>query len=68
MRTTALLTLALAAAAKPRCANQHPECDNWAKQGECIGSNSDTVKNLCPHSCGICAKLHVFPPSDKDEL
>ena len=51
------LTLSLtitAAAAKGYCNDRDSSCANWGKNGECEGGNADAVKNLCPHTCGVC--------------
>ena len=34
------------------CNDKDVSCANWAKAGEC--DTGDHVKNLCPHSCGLC--------------
>ena len=52
---TALAALALASA-NPLCQNQHPECDNWAKQGECQ-KNPSYMEKSCAAACGVdCTK------------
>ena len=52
---TALAALALAAA-NPLCQNQHPECENWAKQGECQ-KNPSYMEKSCAAACGVdCTK------------
>lgn len=43
-----------AAAAKGYCNDRDSSCANWGKNGECEGDNADAVKNLCPHTCGVC--------------
>ena len=55
-RIPALALLALAAATNPRCANQHPECDNWARQGECA-KNPGYMEKSCAEACNVdCTK------------
>lgn len=36
------------------CQDRVRSCANWARNGECTGSNGDHVKKLCPMSCSQC--------------
>jgi len=59
------------------CEDKYSDCPQWAKEGTKSlfgrgGSKCDDDKAFmlpnCPFSCGICPKLHVFPPAGKDEM
>jgi hypothetical protein len=39
------------------CNDNDVSCAMWARSKECEGSNADTVKNLCPHSCSVCTHI-----------
>ena len=39
------------------CNDNDISCAKWANNGECDGSNKETVKKLCPHSCSLCDHL-----------
>ena len=38
------------------------------KSGRGCADDKEFMEANCPHSCGICPRLHVFPPSGKDEM
>ena len=54
-----LLVLILASlcyvSASGLCNDKDTSCFDWAKDGECEGVNGAHVKDLCPHSCGVCS-------------
>ena len=45
------------------CNDKDNSCSAWARDGECEGDNSEHVKTICPHSCGVCSLMC----SDRDE-
>ena len=42
-----------AESAAPACADEHADCVQWAKDGECK-ANEDYMAEACPMSCGKC--------------
>lgn len=59
------------------CEDKYKDCPNWAegkanvfgtKSGRGCADDKEFMEANCPHSCGICPRLHVFPPSGKDEM
>ena len=55
MRLSAILvSLSGAAATVGYCNDKDNSCAAWALDGECEGENSEHVKNICPHTCGVC--------------
>jgi len=59
------------------CEDKYKDCPNWAlgkanvfgtKSGKGCKDDKEFMEANCPHSCGICPRLHVFPPPVKDEF
>ena len=59
------------------CEDKYTDCPNWKegkasvfgkKSGKGCEENADFMNLNCPHSCGICPRLHVFPSKAKDEM
>ncbi len=65
MMVLSLLALArVTSATLAYCNDKDTSCADWGANGECDGDNSEVVKNLCPHTCGVCS--HVVC-ADRDE-
>lgn len=52
------------------CEDKYADCPNWAegkanmfgnKSGKGCEEDKAFMYLHCPHSCGICPRLHVFP-------
>ena len=46
------------------CNDKDLSCAAWGKAGECTGTNSEVVKQKCPHTCGVCT--HICSDLKKD--
>ena len=57
MKLFALLSFLPAAAALGYCNDKDLSCAAWGKAGECTGTNSEVVKEKCPHTCGVCTHI-----------
>ena len=56
LRAYLIASLALGASATIGfCNDKDVSCGSWARDGECEGDNNEHVKNICPHSCGVCS-------------
>ena len=64
MKLFALLSFLPAAAALGYCNDKDLSCAAWGKAGECTSSNSEVVKDKCPHTCGVCT--HICSDLKKD--
>ena len=64
MKLIALLSFLPAAAALGYCNDKDLSCAAWGKAGECTGTNSEVVKQKCPHTCGVCT--HICSDLKKD--